>query len=196
MSIKVKDSRFRYDAFDDGKSYFCKKGRLPAMGWNSWNAFGSGNSEALTRAMVDKIKELELDKLGYRYVILDDGCYRSTRVDGHLAANEVRFPSGFEALSDYVHEKGLLFGMYNDVGSRLCSGQEVGISGYEEADTADYLRWKIDFIKIDNCYNLWDNATFSDAANARYTFAPNISSISISGGALSGSVFESDHISR
>ena len=44
---------------------------LPAMGWNSWNAFGSGNTEALTKEMADKIVSLGLDTLGYRYVVLE-----------------------------------------------------------------------------------------------------------------------------
>ena len=58
----IKDNRLRFDHFED--KLFNKTPRLPAMGWNSWNAFGSGNTEELTKAMVFKIKELELDKLG------------------------------------------------------------------------------------------------------------------------------------
>ncbi|MCR5032119.1 MAG: alpha-galactosidase, partial [Lachnospiraceae bacterium] len=37
----------------------------------------------------------------------------------------------------------------------------------------------MDFIKVDNCYYLWDNATFSDKENARYTYAPNIRGIKL-----------------
>ena len=82
----LKGAEFSYDAFENGKVlYNKKKNRLPAMGWNSWNAFGSGNTEALTKAMADKIVELGLDKLGYKYVVLDDGCYLPERVDGKLA---------------------------------------------------------------------------------------------------------------
>ena len=60
---------YRYDAFANGKPV-CgkKKGHLPPMGWNSWNAFGTGNTEALTRAMCDALVRLGLDKLGYRIV--------------------------------------------------------------------------------------------------------------------------------
>ena len=151
------------------------------MGWNSWNAFGSGNTEELTKAMVLKIKELELDKLGYKYVVLDDGCYHPERIDGHLKADEVKFPSGFKAMADFVHGHGLKFGMYNDIGTRLCSGAEVGIYGYEKTDCGDYIKWDIDFIKVDNCYYMWDNATFADPENAKYSFAPNIRSIYFAG---------------
>ena len=174
------DNRLRFDNFDKD-DIFAKKPRLPAMGWNSWNAFGSGNTEDLTKAMVLKIKELELDKLGYEYVVLDDGCYHPERIDGHLKADEVKFPSGFNAMADFVHGHGLKYGMYNDIGTRLCSGAEVGIYGFEKTDCEDYIKWDIDFIKVDNCYYMWDNATFADPENAKYSFAPNIKNIEIDG---------------
>ena len=175
----INDVKYRYDSFNNGDVLFGKKGRLPAMGWNSWNAFGSGNTEKLTKIMADKLVELGLDKLGYEYITLDDGCYAPERVDGHVSASPVNFPSGFMAMSDYIHSKGLKFGMYNDVGSRLCSGLEVGTCGYEDIDAQDYINWKIDFIKVDNCYNVWDNATFSNPENARFTFAPSIYGIKV-----------------
>ena len=95
----INDRRLRFDSFSED-DLFTKKPRLPAMGWNSWNAFGSGNTEELTKAMVLKIKELELDKLGYKYVVLDDGCYRPERVDGHLQSDDIKFPSGFKLQHD------------------------------------------------------------------------------------------------
>lgn len=177
---KITDNKFRFDSFDDGKIFFDKKkAHLPAMGWNSWNAFGTGNNEKLTKIMADKLVELGLDKLGYEYVILDDGCYRSKRVDGILQSDEVKFPGGFMEMSDYIHSKGLKFGMYNDIGDRLCSGLEVGTCGHEKTDAQSYINWKIDYLKVDNCYNLWDNATFSNPKNAKYVFAPNIKDIKI-----------------
>ena len=173
---------YRFDAFDNGETV-CgkKKGKLPPMGWNSWNAFGTNNNEALTREMADALVRLGLDKLGYRYVVLDDGCYENSRVDGRLAANAERFPSGFPAMAAYIHERGLKFGMYNDVGSNLCSGAYVGTCGHEDVDAKSYAEWDIDFLKVDNCYYLWDNATFSDGKNARYVYAPAIRSVRIAG---------------
>ena len=176
----IDDHRLRFDDFDNA-DIFAKKPRLPAMGWNSWNAFGSGNTEELTKAMVLKMKELELDKLGYKYVVLDDGCYHPERVDGHLRSDEIKFPSGFKAMADFVHAHGLKFGMYNDIGDRLCSGAKVGIYGYEKTDCEDYIKWDIDFIKVDNCYYMWDNATFADPENAKYSYAPNIKCIEVGG---------------
>ena len=183
----ITDKRLRFDAFsaDETPDVFCKKDRLPAMGWNSWNAFGSGNTEELTKEMILKIKELSLDEFGYQYVVLDDGCYRPERVNDRLESDPVKFPSGFKAIADTVHSAGLKFGMYNDIGTKLCSGAEVGIYKHEKTDCEDYINWDIDFIKVDNCYYMWDNATFSDTANARYSYAPNIRSVTLAGDSYS-----------
>lgn len=178
----ITDPNYMFPAFSNNEVLLNKKkGKLPAMGWNSWNAFGSKNSEVLTKEITDKLIELGLADLGYEYVVLDDGCYKSERVDGLLANEPVKFPSGFKALSDYIRGKGLKFGMYNDIGTNLCAGAAVGTSGYEDVDAQSYVDWGVDFLKIDNCYYLWDNATFSDETNAKYTYAPNIRSIELSG---------------
>jgi hypothetical protein len=130
-----------YDSFANGKPILGKKkNHLPAMGWNSWNAFGSGNTEELTKKMADCIKELELDKLGYEYIVLDDGCYKPERVNGLLSNEEIKFPSGFKALADYIHARGLKFGMYNDIGTNLCAGAAVGTCGHEKTDAKSSAR--------------------------------------------------------
>lgn len=179
---EITDPDYMFPAFSNGKVLLDKKqGRLPAMGWNSWNAFGSKNNEVLTKAMADSIVDLGLADLGYKYVVLDDGCYKSERVNGLLSNETIKFPSGFKALSDYIHSKGLKFGMYNDIGTNLCAGSAVGTCGFEDVDTRSYIDWGVDFIKVDNCYYLWDNATFSDSTNSKYSYAPNIRSITVTG---------------
>ncbi|MBR4144537.1 MAG: glycoside hydrolase family 27 protein [Lachnospiraceae bacterium] len=176
----LKSDEFRFDSFKDGKVlYKKKKDRLPAMGWNSWNAFGSGNTEELTKAMADKMVELGLDKLGYSYCVLDDGCYKPEREDGKLVNEPKKFPSGFRALADYIHAKGLKFGMYNDIGTNLCAGAAVGTYLHEAVDAKSYIDWGVDFIKVDNCYYMFDNATFSNPENARFVYAPNIKEIKL-----------------
>ena len=177
---EIKNEEFRFDSFKNGNVvYNKKKNRLPAMGWNSWNAFGSGNTEALTMAMADKLTELGLDKLGYSYCVLDDGCYKPEREDGKLVNEPKKFPSGFRKLADYIHAKGLKFGMYNDIGTNLCAGAAVGTYQHEKVDAASYIEWGVDFIKVDNCYYMFDNATFSNPENARFTYAPNIRAIKL-----------------
>jgi alpha-galactosidase len=181
----ITDPKYMFPAFSNGEVLLNKKqGRLPAMGWNSWNAFGSKNSEELTKAMADAFLDLDLVDLGYQYIVLDDGCYKSERVNGLLSNETIKFPSGFKALSDYIHTKGLKFGMYNDIGTHLCAGSAVGTCGFEDIDAKSYIDWGVDFLKVDNCYYLWDNATFSDERNAKYTYAPNIRSITISGAGM------------
>ena len=176
----LKSDEFRFDSFKNGKVlYNKKKDRLPAMGWNSWNAFGSGNTEELTKAMADKMVELGLDKLGYSYCVLDDGCYKPEREDGKLVNEPKKFPSGFRALADYIHAKGLKFGMYNDIGTNLCAGAAVGTYLHEAVDAKSYIDWGVDFIKVDNCYYMFDNATFSNPENARFVYAPNIKEIKL-----------------
>ena len=177
---KPYDERYYFDSFDDGQVLENKKtGRLPAMGWNSWNAFGSNNTEELTKAMADCIVELGLDKLGYSYVVLDDGCYCPERVNGKLKNEPVKFPSDFKVLADYIHAKNLKFGMYNDIGTNLCAGAAVGTCGHEEDDARSYIDWTVDFLKVDNCYYPWDNATFSNAENAQYVYTPIISKVTL-----------------
>ena len=51
-------------------------GLTPQMGWNSWNKFGCNINENLIKQTADKIVEMGLDKLGYKYVNIDD-CWNS-----------------------------------------------------------------------------------------------------------------------
>lgn len=178
----ITDTAYMFPAFYNNKVLLDKKqGRLPAMGWNSWNAFGSANTEETTKAMADAFVNLDLDDLGYEYIVLDDGCYKSVRDEnGKLTNDTTKFPSGFKALSDYIHNKGLKFGMYNDIGTNLCAGAAVGTAGYENLDAQTYKEWGVDFLKVDNCYYLWDNATHSNSANAQYVYTPRIREIKIS----------------
>ena len=179
---KLPGKEYYFDSFANNQQLLDKKkNHLPAMGWNSWNAFGSGNTAELTKVMADKMVELGLNELGYEYMVLDDGCYKSERVDGKLSNESKKFPKGFKELSDYVHAKGLKFGMYNDIGTNLCAGAAVGTYGYEDVDAQCFIDWGVDFLKVDNCYYLWDNATFSAQENAQYVYTPKIKGIKIVG---------------
>ena len=77
----------------------------------------------------------------YVYLNLDDGwSERNRTADGRLAANKARFPSGIKALADYVHGKGLKFGIYGDAGSMTCA-KYPGSLGYEEVDAQTFAEW-------------------------------------------------------
>ena len=93
--------------------------KKPPMGWNSWNTFGDKINEQLIKEMADRIVEDGYRDLGYEYIIIDDCWSLRERVDGKLVADPALFPNGMKALADYIHSKGLKFGMYSCAGQRL-----------------------------------------------------------------------------
>ena len=122
----------------------------PPMGWNSWNKLGCNIDEAKVRAVADAMAGNGMKAAGYGYVVIDD-CWHGTRdADGVISADPVRFPSGIRALSDYVHARGLKFGIYSDAGAKTCGGRP-GSQGHEYQDAITYARWGVDYLKYDWC---------------------------------------------
>src|SRR5262249_32594771 len=92
--------------------------QTPPMGWNSWNKFGCNVSERTVRSAADAIVSSGMREAGYAYVIIDD-CWQGARdAHGDIQPDTGRFPSGMKALGDYIHSKGLKFGIYSDAGSQ------------------------------------------------------------------------------
>jgi alpha-galactosidase len=81
-----------------------------------------------------------------------DDCWASSRdpTTNAIIPDPNGFPSGIAALADYVHSRGLLFGLYSDSGTKTCAGRP-GSYGYEETDAHVYAQWKVDYLKYDNC---------------------------------------------
>lgn len=109
-------------------------GRTPPMGWNSWNHFGCNINETVVRETADLLVSTGLAAKGYKYLNLDD-CWQ---IDRNLITREIvpdakKFPSGMAALAEYVHSKGLLFGLYSDAGTKTCQGRP-GSYGFEDID--------------------------------------------------------------
>jgi alpha-galactosidase len=100
--------------------------------------------------MVDIIVSSGMKKAGYTYANLDDCWQISRAADGTIVADPTRFPSGIKALADYVHSKGLKFGIYTSGGSITCEGRP-GSYTYEKKDVQTYADWGVDFIKVDWC---------------------------------------------
>lgn len=124
---------------------------LPPMGWNSWNHFGCDISEATIRKEADAMVSSGMRDAGYQYVVIDD-CWEGERdARGNIQADPGRFPSGIRALADYVHSKGLKFGIYSDVGDRTCQGRP-GSRGHEFQDAMRYAEWGVDYLKYDWCH--------------------------------------------
>ncbi|XP_051136541.1 alpha-galactosidase-like [Andrographis paniculata] len=129
-------------------------GGTPQMGWNSWNHFQCNIDEKLIKETADAMVSTGLSALGYEYINLDDCWAESSRDSkGNLRAKESTFPSGMKALAEYVHKKGLKFGIYSDAGTQTCSKQMPGSLGYEEQDAKTFASWGADYLKYDNCNN-------------------------------------------
>ncbi len=122
----------------------------PPMGWNSWNTFGSNISEQLIMEMADTIVEKGYKEAGYEYVIIDDCWALKERVEGKLVADPALFPHGMKYLADYVHSKGLKFGMYSCAGFLTCAGYPSSY-GHEFEDARQFAEWGVDYLKYDFC---------------------------------------------
>lgn len=102
----------------------------PVMGWNSWDCFGTTVTEAQTKANADYMAE-HLAAYGWEYIVVDIQWYEpqgrdfnyaprpQSNIDefGRLWPVATKHPSatnglGFKPLADYVHGKGLKFGIH------------------------------------------------------------------------------------
>jgi alpha-galactosidase len=123
----------------------------PPMGWNSWNKFACNVNEQLLRETADAMVSSGMKDAGYRYIVIDD-CWHGKRDSlGFIHPDPEHFPSGMKALSDYIHAKGLKFGIYSDAGWKTCAGRP-GSRGYEYQDALVYAKWGVDYLKYDWCY--------------------------------------------
>jgi alpha-galactosidase len=124
--------------------------RTPPMGWNSWNKFACNVSEDLIKQAANAMVSSGMKDAGYQYVVIDD-CWQVDRdAQGNIMADAKRFPSGMQALADYVHAKGLKFGLYSDAGTGTCQNRPGG-RGYEFQDARQYAAWGVDYLKYDWC---------------------------------------------
>lgn len=127
-------------------------GLTPPMGWNSWNTFTEEINEDVVRQSADAMVDSGLAAAGYNYIVIDD-CWSLRRrdKDGKLVADPEKFPSGMKAVADYVHSKGLKFGMYSCDGPLTCA-MYPGSFDHEFDDAATFAEWGVDFLKYDNCF--------------------------------------------
>ena len=132
----------------------------PPMGWNSWNKFGCNVSEQLIKETADAMVNSGMKEVGYKYIVIDD-CWQIGRdLQGNIIADPQRFPSGIKALADYIHSKGLKFGIYSDAGTKTCQ-KRPGSRGYEFQDARTYAQWGVDYVKYDWCNTSTQNAQAS-----------------------------------
>ena len=124
----------------------------PPMGWNSWNTFQTSIDEKLVKDIADLFVSSGMKDAGYAYIVLDDGWMTMERdpKTGDLIPDPAKFPSGMKSLVEYVHSKGLKFGLYNCAGTKTCAGYP-GTRGYEYQDARFYASLGIDYLKYDWC---------------------------------------------
>lgn len=126
--------------------------KTPPMGWNTWNTFGPDINEQLVLESADKIVETGLKDAGYEYVVIDDiWSLKERDENGRLVPDPEKFPHGMKYVADYVHSKGLKFGMYSCAGYVTCAGYP-GSYEYEWLDAATFAEWGVDFLKYDFCF--------------------------------------------
>jgi alpha-galactosidase len=134
----------------------------PPMGWNSWNKFQCNVDENLLRQTADAMVKSGMKDAGYQYVIIDD-CWQVARdKQGNIVADAAHFPSGIKALADYIHSKGLKFGIYSDAGEKTCAGRPAS-RGHEFQDANQYAAWGVDYLKYDWCSTTTQDARASYA---------------------------------
>ncbi|XP_076468477.1 alpha-N-acetylgalactosaminidase-like [Babylonia areolata] len=144
--------------------------RTPPMGWLSWERFrcvtdcktypDSCINEKLYMDMADMVVKLGLRELGYVYIDIDD-CWPAKYRDseGKLVPDPERFPSGMKALADYMHDRGLKLGIYEDFGYETCA-KYPGSEFYMQTDANTFAEWEVDMLKFDGCN--------SDASDMKY----------------------------
>ncbi|XP_073456756.1 alpha-galactosidase A-like isoform X1 [Aquarana catesbeiana] len=133
----------------------------PPMGWLHWQRFlcqtdcknypTSCINDQLFMQMADIMVSNGWLKAGYKYLCIDD-CWLAPRRDknNRLQADPDRFPGGMKKLVDYVHDRGLLFGIYQDVGNKTCAGYP-GSRDFYELDAQTFADWGVDLLKFDGC---------------------------------------------
>ncbi len=130
----------------------------PTLGWDSWNLLGCGVTEGAVKEQADALVRTGLADAGYRTVVVDDCWSAPDRgTDGRLRANPATFPDGMRALADYLHARGLWFGLYAAPGEQTCAQRSgaypgrTGSRGHERQDADTFAGWGVDYLKYDWC---------------------------------------------
>ena len=148
----------------------------PPMGWNSYDYYDTTVSEADVKRNADYMEE-HMKEFGWEYIVVDIEWYShepGTQRDkyqyipfwgmemdeyGRLLPDPARFPSsvdgaGFKPLADYIHSKGLKFGIHIMRGiPRIAAHNHMKIYGSsatanEIADPSSICKWNPDMYGV------------------------------------------------
>ncbi|CBZ50446.1 putative alpha-galactosidase A [Neospora caninum Liverpool] len=162
------EQKLLHDAFDDGTeeeaSSQTKRESEPVpvvhterlIGWTSasWPACKDEDlgDERQLRRIASRLGEYEFQAAGYNSFVLD-GCWALPERDsrGRLQPDPERFPSGIKALVDFVHGKGLRFGIGTPLDNSCAELHTLGVRADPEQDVALFTEWGVDFVKVNAC---------------------------------------------
>ena len=125
-----------------------KLAQTPPMGWNAWNVWADTVNEAKMKSGADWMIKSGLAAHGYQYINIDDAWEKGRSTTGEITSNE-KFPD-MKALGDYIHQKGLRFGIYSSPGPKTCAGYEASYQ-HEFQDAKTFASWGVDYLKYDWC---------------------------------------------
>lgn len=129
------------------------------MGFNTWESQGCNVTLDYVKAAADALVSKGLAAAGYTIVSIDD-CWmaKDRNATGHLQpsanftgdSNSSANAGGgaMAALGDYIHARGLKYGLYESSGTHSCQGL-MGSLGYEWVDAQTFAGWGADFLKYD-----------------------------------------------
>ena len=138
------------DPVPAGAQKFGNMAPAPPMGWNSWNRFGCDVNEKMLKETADMLVETGMRDAGYTYLVIDD-CWHGERDSlGFIQEHPDLFPAGMKDLADYIHARGLKFGIYSSAGFKTCAGRPAS-RGHEYQDALAYASWDVDYLKYDWC---------------------------------------------
>jgi len=121
----------------------------PPMGWNSWNCWALSVSDEKVKSSAQALIDKDLIDHGWTYINIDDGWEKPVRAaDGTIVTNE-KFPN-MKGLGDWLHTRGLKFGIYSSPGTTTCGGYLASYQ-HEMQDATSYASWGIDYLKYDWC---------------------------------------------
>ncbi len=125
---------------------------VPYMGWNTYYGVGGVFDEQTIISVADSLIGRGLAKAGYRIVWLDFGWASGARDStGQLVVDPQQWPHGLAWLTAWLHQRGLLAGIYTDAGSSGCYGKGVGSYGHYQQDANTFAAWGFDAVKVDFC---------------------------------------------
>ncbi len=145
------------------------KSTLSPMGWNSFDCYGCTVFEEDVRGTIDYMSA-HLLQYGYQYVVVDNGWFAYHNIEegekypvitvaeketheinidanGRVESSDQFFPSGIQAVADYAHQKGLLFGVHLMRGvprkavEQKCLIQGTNITADQIADKNSVCPW-------------------------------------------------------